>query len=157
MLPEESCFAQFTRMILMSSFLSSLLRRLLQDLGLRRSTPRSFQLDDELLQSVQHLAQSEQRPEEEVAADLLGFALAQREAADADLQRWRSLTSREQQITALVCLDLTNPQIAALLALSPQTVKTHIRNILLKFDLHSKAELRRALADWDFSGWRELE
>lgn len=139
----------------MSSFLLSLWRRLLQDLGLRRPARRSFELDDDLLLSVRRLARREQRPEEDVAADLLSYALAQRDAAEDNLRRWHSLSDREQEVTALVCLDLTNAQIAVHLSLSPQTVKTHVRNVLVKFDLHSKAELRQALADWDFSGWRK--
>jgi len=28
-----------------------------------------------------------------------------------------------------------------------------MRSLLLRFDLHSKAELRQVLADWDFSEW----
>ena len=47
----------------------------------------------------------------------------------------------------------TNRQIAARLVLSPETVKTHLRSVLHKFGLRSKAELRQALAGWDFSGW----
>jgi len=35
------------------------------------------------------------------------------------------------------------------------TVKTHMANVLRKFDLHSKIELRMALSDWDFSAWEE--
>jgi DNA-binding CsgD family transcriptional regulator len=50
-------------------------------------------------------------------------------------------------------LNFTNRQIAARLQITPETVKTHVRNVLHKFDLHSKAELRRSLADWDFSAW----
>jgi DNA-binding CsgD family transcriptional regulator len=56
-------------------------------------------------------------------------------------------------VTALTCLGYTNRQIAARLVLSPETVKTHLRNVLRKFDLPTKAELRRALADWDFGDW----
>jgi DNA-binding NarL/FixJ family response regulator len=33
------------------------------------------------------------------------------------------------------------------------TVKTHVRNILHKFELRNKKQLRRALDDWDFHNW----
>jgi DNA-binding CsgD family transcriptional regulator len=56
-------------------------------------------------------------------------------------------------VAALTRLNFTNRQIAARLMITPETAKTHVRNVLRKFDLHSKAELRRALADWDFSAW----
>ena len=96
------------------------------------------------------------RSTEAVASDLLTFALAQRRAAGENLACWRSLTPREQQIAALACMNYTNRQIAAHLFISPETVKTHMRNVLRKFDLHSKAELRQTLGDWDFSSWAEL-
>jgi DNA-binding CsgD family transcriptional regulator len=122
-------------------------------LGYAQSSRRVFYFDDELVQSLRSLAAVERRTEDEVAADLLSFALAQRGAAEKNLQRWRALTPREQEVVALTCLDYTNRQIASRLTISPETVKTHIRNAQLKFGMRSKAELRQVLADWDFSGW----
>ncbi len=133
----------------------SLLERLLKLFGYSRTPRLTFDMDQTLIQSLQTLAEQEKRAADEVAADLLTFALAQRRAADDNLDRWHSLTPREQQVAALACLNYTNRQIAAQLVISPETVKTHMRNTLRKFDLHSKAELRQILADWDFSGWSE--
>ena len=69
------------------------------------------------------------------------------------MDRWQQLTPREQQVAALVCLNYTNHQIAARLSISPDTVKLHVHNLLAKFDLHRKADLRVALSDLDFSVW----
>jgi DNA-binding NarL/FixJ family response regulator len=133
----------------------SLWQRLLQTLGFQRTTDKlSFQVDLELLQSLQGLAENEQRSQNEVAADLLSIALAQRDAANFYLERWRDLSPREQQVAALACLGYTNRQIANRLVISTETVKSHMRNVLNKFNLHSKIELRQALSDWDFSEWR---
>ncbi len=85
------------------------------------------------------------------------MALVQRKTAEINLARWEALSPREQQVAALVCLGFTNRQIADHLVLSHETVKTHVRNVLYKFDLRSKAELRQALADWDFSAWQNLD
>jgi len=63
---------------------------------------------------------------------------------------WRSLTPREQQIAAMICQHLRNRQIAQRLVVSPNTVKGHVHRVLTKFGVHSKAELRQTLADWDF-------
>lgn len=132
----------------------TLWQRLLNTFGFHRATDRlSFQVDPELLQSLQGLAENEQRPQDEVAADLLSIALAQRDAANFFLERWRDLSPREQQVAALVCLGYTNRQIANRLVISIETVKSHVRNILNKFNLHSKIELRQTLSDWDFSDW----
>lgn len=89
----------------------------------------------------------------EVARDLLRTALVDQQIAETHLARWRTLTPRQQQAAALTCLNFTNRQIAAHLGISPQTVKAHIRNLLHRLDLHSKAELRLVLSDWDFSEW----
>lgn len=92
---------------------------------------------------------------QQVAQELLITALVDRQVAEAHLEHWRLLTSRQQQVAALTCLNFTNRQIAARLGISPQTVKSHMRNLLHRLDLHSKTELRQALADWDFSEWAE--
>ncbi len=100
------------------------------------------------------LAAREQRLPGEVAAALLQDALAARQEAEHSLARWSSLSPREQEIAALTCLSCTNRQIASRLGISPETVKTHLHNLLTKFNLRSKAELRQALSGWDFRSWR---
>jgi DNA-binding CsgD family transcriptional regulator len=138
----------------MRLFFHNLWQRLLVDLGLRKTTgPRVFSLDATLLRSVQDLAELEQRPEEEITAELVAYALARRVANVSSLADWEALSPREQQVAALACLGYTNRQIASRLILSPDTVKSHMRSILHKFNIHSKSQLRQALADWDFSAW----
>ncbi|HZD57172.1 MAG TPA: LuxR C-terminal-related transcriptional regulator [Anaerolineales bacterium] len=132
-------------------------RRLLKALGLTTLDRRMYTFEGELIQSLKDLAEREQRPEEEVAAELLAFAIAQRDTAETYLDHWRELSPREQQVAALTCLNYTNRQIAARLQISSETVKTHVRNLLYKFNLHSKAELRQALSEWDFTAWRDAD
>lgn len=110
-------------------------------------------LDKNLVRSVRDLARREQRAPDEVIVSLLNQAILGRQAAEHNWRRWQALTPRERQITALVCLNLTSRQVAARLVISPETVKTHVRNILRKFGLRSRAQLRRALAGWDFKTW----
>jgi DNA-binding CsgD family transcriptional regulator len=110
-------------------------------------------MDQEMTRSLQELAAREQRQAGEVAVDLLSSALAERNAGGEMLERWLRLSAREQQVASLVCLQYTNRQIAARLVITPETAKTHVRNVLRKFGLRSKAQLRRELAGWDFSDW----
>lgn len=131
----------------------SIWRRLLHNLGLRPASGM-VRFDQTLISALQLLAEREQRPADEVAADLLTGALQQREAAEVYLQCWRSLSPREQQVAALICLNYANAEIALRLSISLPTVKTHVRNVLRKFNLPRRAELQRALADWDFSAWK---
>jgi DNA-binding CsgD family transcriptional regulator len=128
-------------------------QRILRVLGYAPPSRLAFHADEELLQSLQTIAEREQRRTGEIASELLSSALARRQVDDGLVTRWRFLSPREQQVAALTCLNFTNRQIAARLMITPETAKTHVRNVLRKFDLHSKAELRRALADWDFSAW----
>jgi len=130
-----------------------LLDRLLDKLGLRRLERRRFTLDGQLVTYLQELADDEQRPAAEVAGELLARGAAQRDQANETYQCWLSLSHREQEVAALICLGYTNRHIGKRLVISEQTAKAHVRNILYKFDLHSKEELRMLLANWDFSSW----
>ena len=127
---------------------------LLRRLGLLpKNEPMRFQLDASYDDLLQELAEREQRPAEDVATGLLMNALDERKRAEFSLSRWRALSPREQQVAALICLNYTGRQIAARLQISPETVKTHTRNLLNKFELRTRSELRKALADWDFTAW----
>jgi DNA-binding NarL/FixJ family response regulator len=50
------------------------------------------------------------------------------------------LTERETQILTLLAEGLRNDDIARRLVISPQTVQTHVRNILSKLKVHSRLE-----------------
>ena len=61
--------------------------------------------------------------------------------AASDLQ----LSRRELEVARLASTGLNNDEIAKRLFISPKTVKTHLRNIYQRLDLHSKVELTRYL------------
>ena len=128
-------------------------RRVVKLVGGLAPSKHSFHFDETLIASLQDLAQREQRSTEELASSLLTQAIQQRQALDSRQQDWRSLSQREQEVAALVCLNYTNRQIAAQLNISPETVKSHVRNVLYKFNLHNKQELKQAMEEWDFSAW----
>lgn len=70
-----------------------------------------------------------------------------------NLARWRSLTPREQEVTALLCMGQRNYQIAETLGIAFGTVKSHLENIFKKFNLRDRHAIRLALRDWDFPTW----
>jgi len=115
--------------------------------------PHTYKLDADLHTALEDLAQREKRPANEVVSELVASGLDRRFSQDDLLQRWQVLSPREQDVTALACLGYTNQQIAIRLSVSPETVKTHLHNAMLKFNLHSRSELRLRLATWDFSSW----
>ena len=127
---------------------------LLARLGLKRTKRRRlYALDEALDIALIEQAEKEQRPAEEYHADLVAFALAQRQAFEDLNRRWEALSVREQDVTALTCLGYTNRQIAAKLKLKPETVKGYVQKVMIKFRLHGKGELRIRLGSWDFSKW----
>ena len=131
----------------------SIWQRFLLLIGLRpNSGPRKYESEG-LQVSLSTTVQHEDRPEHELVPDHLAASLDQHRSVDELWLKWESLSPREQDVSALSCLGFTNRQIAARLSLSPETIKTHVRTILLKFGIKSKSELRHILAGWDFSAW----
>jgi DNA-binding CsgD family transcriptional regulator len=58
-----------------------------------------------------------------------------------------SLSSREQQVAALICSGLPNKLIANRLGLSLGTVKQHVHNIFLKLGARTRVQLMLLMAD----------
>jgi len=58
-------------------------------------------------------------------------------------------------VIALVCMVHRNHEIAKILTIAPETVKTHLQSIFDKFNLRSSKELRLALKAWNFHDWWE--
>ncbi len=114
---------------------------------------RSFTLDEELLTSLEQLARYRGTTPRKVAAELLARELQNVEVENETWEKWQSLTEREQQVAALICLQYRTQQIAARLQIAPETVRSHVHNLLNKMNLPNRITLRQLLADWDFSRW----
>jgi PAS domain S-box-containing protein len=52
-----------------------------------------------------------------------------------------SLTAREREIVTLIALGSDTGEIAAQLHVSPETVRSHVRNAMAKLDVHTRAQL----------------
>jgi DNA-binding CsgD family transcriptional regulator len=130
----------------------SFLKRVLSWLGLF-PTPgsRYYEIDEGSQMSLRTLADYEGRSEHELLPDVLAAGFDQYRSDEAIWRKWESLTSREKDVTALMCLGMKNREIAVYLTLSPETVKTHIHNVFTKFDVKSRNELRYLLRKWNFS------
>ena len=132
----------------------SIWARLLSVIGLRPiSAPRKYQVSESMQVTLTTLAQHDGRPEDDLIQDLLAAGLTQYYSSDVLSNQWETLSVRERDVAALVCLGYTNKEIGRRLNISPQTVKTHLRNVLIKFNLHTRIELKLSLRHWDFSYW----
>jgi NarL family two-component system response regulator LiaR len=95
---------------------------------------------DELLGIIRAAAAGEILVDRVALARLLPKVARERERRrDAQLLL-SQLTDREREILTLLSEGLRNDDIAAKLFISPQTVQTHVRNLLGKLGVHSKLE-----------------
>ena len=130
--------------------------RILYLIGLRPlSTPRKYKVSESMQVTLTTLSRHEGRPEDDLIQDLLAAGLTQYYSSDDLWNKWETLSPRERDVAALVCLDRTNKEIGVQLSISPETVKTHLRNVMLKFNLRNRTELRLSLKTWDFSAWEK--
>jgi PAS domain S-box-containing protein len=68
------------------------------------------------------------------------LAAAVRSAAHNARERAKALSPREREVLGLLARGLTGEQIAARLALSPETVRTHVRNAREKLGASTRVE-----------------
>ncbi|MFM8319443.1 MAG: response regulator transcription factor [Chloroflexota bacterium] len=66
---------------------------------------------------------------------------------------WPVLTGRELQVAWGIRRGLSNDEIAAELGIATTTVKSHVHNLLVKFNLRSRWALRDVLNAADFNPW----
>lgn len=66
---------------------------------------------------------------------------------------WDSLTRRQQEVVALVCLGLRNYEIAEAMGIAHSTVKWHLEEILDKLNMPDRVAIRFAFQGWDFQSW----
>ena len=121
-----------------------------------RLWPQQFiRLDGELFTLLESPAAAQGRTVQALIHDTLYAAVYTNHAQTRNDNRWHELTPREQQVAALACLGYTNQAIAGHLVISVNTVRSHMRRVLDKYHVTSKAELRLILANWDFEAWVE--
>jgi DNA-binding CsgD family transcriptional regulator len=68
-------------------------------------------------------------------------------------KQWFSLTVRERQLVALVCMGYRNYEIATILGVAYPTIQTHLQKIFRKFSLRSRNEIWAALVSWPAEEW----
>ncbi len=114
---------------------------------------RQFELNAELLVSLQALAKHRHSTPAAVMTELVQRALLMEQVEKETWQNWQSLTPREKEVTALICDGLATAAICEHLGIANETVRTHVRNLLGKFGVANRKELRRLLVKWDFNAW----
>ena len=125
-----------------------------RSLDTARAARLHVRLDEQVLEMLESLAAEGGLTKEALASSLLAQTVRERyQAKDENMRHWELLSEREKQVAALACLEYTNPRIALRLYISKETVKTHMKNILRKFELKGRGQLRWVLKEWDFSAY----
>ncbi|MGH2635364.1 MAG: response regulator [Actinomycetota bacterium] len=95
---------------------------------------------DQVLSAAKAAAEGEVLIDPATLARLLHQVTKEREERREVLARFATLTDREWEILRHVAQGQRNDDIAGTLYISPQTVQTHVRNVLGKLEVHSKLE-----------------
>jgi non-specific serine/threonine protein kinase len=72
---------------------------------------------------------------------IIAYALAEQVVDSIPEDEPPALTSRQQEIAALIAKGLTSPQIAAALVISVRTVESHIENIMTRLGFVSRSQI----------------
>jgi DNA-binding NarL/FixJ family response regulator len=107
-----------------------------------RAGARGYLLKDaqkaEIVAAIEAVGRGEAIFSPAIAARLIAFFAAPRPAPLADL--FPDLTDREREILVLIAQGRSNPDIAAQLILSPNTVRNYVSSIFSKLQVASRAE-----------------
>jgi DNA-binding NarL/FixJ family response regulator len=95
---------------------------------------------DEVLSAAKAAAEGEVLIDPSMLARILHQVTKERQEQREVLARFALLSEREQEILRHVAEGKRNDDIAGTLYISPQTVQTHVRNVLGKLEVHSKLE-----------------
>ena len=115
----------------------------------------TVEVSAELSTRLRRAARARARPPEMLVNDILERGLEQETLRVHAEHALASLTPREQEVTWLAARGQTNRQIAGTLVISSETVKSHIHNVLVKFGLRSKSDLRLLLLDLGIRWWQD--
>jgi len=103
---------------------------------------------------LEEMADGEEYSAVELGGMILRLAVIEHyRTKNKNLRRWEELTDRQKEVAAMVCLGATNAEIAQELEISLTTVKTHMREVLRKFDVRGRHQLSYMLRRWDFSNY----
>jgi DNA-binding CsgD family transcriptional regulator len=107
-------------------------------------------LNTEFSRRLSEMAHEEDMDTGPFVLGLLNDTIQAQEQEAEKIERWQRLSGREQEVAALACQGMTNPQIAEILHISEETVKKHISSVLRKFHVKGRGILRWMLDGWDF-------
>jgi DNA-binding NarL/FixJ family response regulator len=95
---------------------------------------------EELVEAIRAVARGETLIPQAMLGPLVSDLLDRRRDHDGALLKLGDLSPREREVLALLARGAKTSAIAEALFISPETVRTHIQNILTKLGVHSRLE-----------------
>ncbi len=135
-------------MPLLPPFLKQFLKRR------KQNKSHVFLRDEQVAVRVEKIAISQRREEQEIYDEIIAAGMKAVQDKETYAAIWDTLSPREQQVTALTCLGYSSYEMADVLGVSYETVRTHSKHVYAKFGVNRK-QLRLALRDWNFQEWLE--
>jgi DNA-binding CsgD family transcriptional regulator len=126
---------------------------LLSWIGLRTDTRSRSSQNTKIRLQVSQIAEREGRPEPEIVTQLLVAGLQKYYSRMEVMSKWESLSPRQKEVAILIEKGMTNEEIAKRLSISNETIKTHVANILRKFSVNEKSEVRHMLRVMKKNHW----
>lgn len=109
---------------------------------------------DGLVKAVDRVLGGEFLVPSHMLGQLLQRLIRRRRRSDRALERYLRLTPREREVLTLLVDGCDHEAVARVLVISPQTVRTHIQNLLRKLEVHSRLEAVALAVD---QGWVNSE
>jgi DNA-binding NarL/FixJ family response regulator len=98
---------------------------------------------------LKELAVNEGRGVNDLVQEMISQEIINRKIVNVCAYAFTALSKREQEITILIAKGASNKDIASELRISPDTVRTHVKSILRKFELNTRSDLRVALTKYE--------
>jgi len=118
----------------------------------RASQLHMIPVDADVWDMLKELAPDQKVNPEELGKQLLRKTVTEHYHANSKyVQKWEQLSERQKDVAALACLKYSNAEIALKLNVSITTVKGHFSEVLRKFEVRGRYQLRYVLRRWDFS------
>ncbi len=107
----------------------------------------------DLLEQLYDIANQENRDSAELLIAIIRQGIADHQFGLGFHHYWQQLSEREQDVLALAGTGYSNADIAALLSITTNTVKTHLRKVLRVMEVGNKRELVALLKRFDFNNF----
>lgn len=128
------------------------IKRLAQQL--QGKAGHAYSMDEHFATTLTEIAHDQKLDRKELYDSVLRAGIDEILRRDKYRAAWETLSPREQEVAALICMGYSSGKIAEILVVSYETVRTHSKHVYAKFKLGRK-ELKKALREWNFAEWWE--